>query len=204
MFQPSLAAFVHYQQVLALLKDDTLRDPERHSEIDKLVGKVTPEQFNKLIVSGRQISDFGNNGQATAEAGGEGEDGDDEKLDEEMGVAVVFDDDSEEEGDGDDDEDEVRDEEDDEGGEGGVEAMASAKLVKGVDSDDEEGADGEGGDGSTLNVKDIDAHWLQRSLSAFYGDATESATKADEVLGLLQQSDERVCENDLLVRIEDE
>lgn len=191
-------------QVLALLKDDTLRDPERHSEINKLVGKVTPEQFNKLIVSGRQVSDFGKDGQATAEANGEGEDGDnDEKLDEEMGVAVVFDDESEEEG-GDDDEDEIRDEDDEEGGEGedGVEAMASAKLAKGADSDDEDGADGEGGDGSTLNVKDIDAHWLQRSLSAFYGDATESATKSDEVLSLLQQSDERVCENDLLVLLD--
>lgn len=192
--------------MLALLKDDTVRDPERHAEVAKLVGKVSPEQFNKLIVSGRQITDFGNAGGQAAGAG-DGDDGDvdadDEKLDEEMGVAVVFDDDSEEEGgEGDDDEDEVREEEDGDG-EGGVEAMASSKLAKGADSDDEDGGAGDGsGDGSTLNVKDIDAHWLQRSLSAYYGDATESAAKADEVLGLLQQADERVCENDLLVLLD--
>jgi pre-mRNA-splicing helicase BRR2 len=143
--------------VLSLLKDESMKDRERQSEVDKLIGKVTDEKFNKLVNLGKQITDF-------VEGGGEAEEGNDvddeeEKLDEEM--AVVFDDDSEEEGE--EDVDEIRDEDDEEDdGLGGVEAMATSKLAKGADSDEEGMGDEEEG---TLNVKEIDAHWLQRHLS---------------------------------------
>jgi pre-mRNA-splicing helicase BRR2 len=188
-------------EVLSLLKDETLRDPERQAEVGKLIGRVDAEKFNQLVTLGKQITDFvegGNGG-----LGDEVEDADDEKLDEDMGVAVVFDDESDEENDQDDGVDEIRDEDDDElndDGEGGVEAMATSKLAKGADSDDENG--GEDDDEGNLKVKEIDAHWLQRHLSQYFDDANQSAQKAEEVLEILSIKDERLCENNLLVLLD--
>jgi pre-mRNA-splicing helicase BRR2 len=184
-------------EILSMLKDDRMRDPARHSEIEKLIGKVNPEQFNRLVNMGKAITDFGEGGEDAEEAGAaNGEGGvEDEKMDEEMGVAVVFDEDSEE--DDDNDLDEVRDEEEeDDDTMGGVEAMASSKLAKGADSDDD--GDGEDEDANALNVNDIDAHWLQRNLSQHYDDANVSAQKSEEVLAILANREERACENDLL------
>lgn len=144
------------EEILSMLKDDKMRDPERHSEVEKLLGsKITPENFNRLVNLGKQITDF-----VEGEAP-EAEDDEEGKLDEDMGVAVVFDHDSEEEEE--DELDEIREEEElDDDALGGVEAMASSKLARGLDSDDEDMDDD---DQYALNVKDIDAHWLQRKLS---------------------------------------
>jgi pre-mRNA-splicing helicase BRR2 len=92
-------------EVLSILKDDTLTDPKRHVEVEKLIRKVTPERFNKMVTLGKQIHDFRTGG------GEEGEEVDEEQqLDEEMGVAVVFDEDDEEEEES--DIDEVQEDED--------------------------------------------------------------------------------------------
>jgi pre-mRNA-splicing helicase BRR2 len=49
-----------------------------------------------------------------------------------------------------------------------------------------------------LRVSDIDAYWLQRSLSKFYPDANQSQRMSEEVLTILQVTDERECENGLV------
>jgi len=79
-------------EVLAILKNDRLTDPQRLKEIQELIRRVTPERFNKLVTLGKQINDF--------RVGGSEESADvdeDQPLDEQMGVAVVFDEDDEEE-----------------------------------------------------------------------------------------------------------
>lgn len=53
-----------------------------------------------------------------------------------------------------------------------------------------------------LSVHDIDAFWLQRQLSRFYNDANTSARLAEDTLTILQNSDERVCENQLVVLLD--
>eukprot|EP01042_Synura_sphagnicola_P003173 gene3173-3914_t len=146
-------------EVLAILKDSSIRDPDRHVEIEKILTKISSEKFNKLVNLGKLITDFNT------------KDLDDEeevaKMDEEMGVAVVFDD--EEEG-AQQNADEVRDS-DDEDEEGGVEAVGGGQLRGGDDAGD----DVDGDDGLKLSVHDIDAHWLQRQLSKYYSDANVSA-----------------------------
>lgn len=103
---------------MSILKDDTLTDPKRHVEVEKLIRKVTPERFNKMVTLGKQIHDFRTGG------GEEGEEVDEEQqLDEEMGVAVVFDEDDEEEEESDidevqEDEDEVSGQRREKGGRG--------------------------------------------------------------------------------------
>ncbi|EWM22383.1 u5 small nuclear ribonucleoprotein helicase [Nannochloropsis gaditana] len=133
-------------EVLAILKDESLTDPRRLTEIQKLIRKLSPEKFNKLVTLGKGIHDFNTGG-----AGGEGQgEEEDEKqvLDEEMGVRVEFDRDEEEEEESDldevveEDEDEEEEEEGEEGGQGGgrerqlgkyyEDANISAKLAEDV------------------------------------------------------------------------
>ena len=110
-------------------------------------------------------------------------------MDEEVGVAVVFDEDSEDESEVADEE--VHDSDDEEEAEGGVDTQVAGTL-RGQQSEEAEDED------TGLSVHDIDAHWLQRQLSKHYSDATLSSSLAEEVLGILQADDERLVENKLV------
>ena len=176
------------EEVITILKDDSYRDPERHIEVEKILSKMSAEKFNKLVNLGKQITDF-NTKDVTED--------EDAKMDEEMGVAVVFDD--EEDG-GPQEVDEVRDSdnEEDEEDEGGVETQGGTQLKGG----DDHGGEFETDDVNRLSVHDIDAHWLQRQLSKYYTDANLSAKLAEDTLSILQIVDERVCENKLVVLLD--
>lgn len=110
-------------------------------------------------------------------------------MDDEMGVAVVFDDEED-----DSEIDEIR-EDDVEEDEDGVVATTDKRIQYqgGLDDTAMDTADS-----SSLSVHEIDAHWLQRGLSKFYNDANLSAAKADEVLSVLAIQDDRECENALV------
>ena len=183
--------------MLHLLKDDSIRDPVRQTEIEKLLGqKMASERFNKLVNLGKAVTDYATGG----DDGGDASDDENEKLDEEMGVAVVFDDD--EEDDEESDVDEVRsDEEEDDDAHGGVEADKERKLITGADSD---GEDDDDEDAFALNVHEIDAHWLQRGLSKFYDDANISAKLADDIIAILGKDggEDRECENKLMMLLD--
>ncbi|CAM9294568.1 unnamed protein product, partial [Chrysoparadoxa australica] len=182
------------EEVLSILKDESLKDPERHADIEKLLSKVKPEKFARMVSLGKQIRDF--------QVGDEEEekvDVDDEdagKLDEDMGVAVVFDDEEEGEDSG---VDEVVDSDsDDLNDDDGEETRGGRQLKGGVNSEVPEEEEELG----AVSVHDIDAHWLQRSLSKYYDDADVTAKLAEEVLALLGNADERACENSLVLLLE--
>ena len=124
-------------------------------------------------------------------------------MDENMGVAVVFDDDDEGGGLGALGQEygmvneEVNEETDEEEDEGGVEAYGSG-MLKGDEAADE----GQNYDPNAVSVHTIDAHWLQRQLSKYYTDANTSARLAEETLAILQTTDERTCENKLVVLLD--
>ena len=73
-------------EVLACLKNALLTDPERKREVEKLINSVSPEAFAKYVDAGKRITDF-----MAADGAG------DDKLDDELGVAVVFDEDDDDE-----------------------------------------------------------------------------------------------------------
>lgn len=76
-------------QVLACLKNDSLTDPGRKREVEKLINSVAPETFGRMVSTGKKITDY-----MVEDAGGN------EKLDDELGVAVVFDEEDEVDEDG--------------------------------------------------------------------------------------------------------
>uniref|UniRef100_A0A8D2P9S3 U5 small nuclear ribonucleoprotein 200 kDa helicase n=1 Tax=Zosterops lateralis melanops TaxID=1220523 RepID=A0A8D2P9S3_ZOSLA len=171
-------------EVLAVLKNEKLRDKERRKEVELLLGPTDDTRYHVLVNLGKKITDYG---------GDKDIQNMDDNIDETYGVNVQFESD-EEEG----DEDiygEVRDEASDddlEGDEAVVRCTLSANLVAAGELMSSKKKD--------LHPRDIDAFWLQRQLSRFYDDAIVSQKKADEVLEILKTaSDDRECENQLVL-----
>lgn len=180
-------------EVLSVLKDDQLKDNVKHKQLQSIASGFSVEKFHHVVGLGKRITDYHV----------KSEDAEEEKgaVDEDM--AVVFDDDDEDgaENDEGDMDDEVRDEEEEDDGDRdeGDEATGRGQL-KG--EEDEAGAVREQDDPHFVSVHEIDAHWLQRQLSKHYSDANVSAKLADDALKALQISDERLCENKLVVLLD--
>ena len=172
-------------EVIAVLKNDRMKDSERKVEIEKLVNKLRDESFAELVQLGQRITDY-----SAAEDAEVVED----NVDDEIGVAVVFDEDEEEE---DSDLDEIRDASD-EDEDMAMQMQETSKEVKlaavGDDSDEE--------DEDLLKAQEIDAYWLQRKVGEYFEDAMEAKTKADEALATMQELDGRECENKLVMLLD--
>jgi pre-mRNA-splicing helicase BRR2 len=100
------------EEVIQILKDPNLRDPERHDQISRLLtgkaprtssrgpgGGLTSEQYATFVQLGKQLDDYDD---LTRQQGSGPSQDDDEggkggRVDDEMGVAVVFDDSDDEE-----------------------------------------------------------------------------------------------------------
>uniref|UniRef100_A0AAY5EQB3 Helicase ATP-binding domain-containing protein n=1 Tax=Electrophorus electricus TaxID=8005 RepID=A0AAY5EQB3_ELEEL len=170
-------------EVLAVLKNDKMRDKERRREVEQLLGSTDDTRYHVLVNLGKKITDYGGDKELQNM---------DDNIDETYGVNVQFESDEEE---GDDDQyGEVREEgsDDSEGEEADVGCTLSANLGSAGDVMMTKKKD--------LHPRDIDAFWLQRQLSRFYDDAIVSQKKADEVLEILKTaSDDRECENQLVL-----
>ncbi|KAK1605429.1 hypothetical protein QYE76_029102 [Lolium multiflorum] len=71
-------------EVLAALKSDRTRDPNRRKEIEKLINPISDQMFDLLVSVGKLITDF---------HGAPSTDGTDMTLDDDIGVAVDFEED---------------------------------------------------------------------------------------------------------------
>jgi pre-mRNA-splicing helicase BRR2 len=208
-------------EIIATLKDQNLRDPDRHDTISRiLTGKGTSapnslskEQFSVLVSIGKGLDDYEDYTKGKTEGKG------DDELDDEMGVAVVFD--SDEEADENNLNDDASERDEDEGVE--VASTSSSELEDAEEDIQDEGNDDEEKiviDETTaaskkkkhaydriLSVHEIDAHYLQRQLSSYYDDANLCSQLANDVLQILDIcsgdiTDLRECENKLLVLLD--
>ncbi|KAJ3095037.1 DEIH-box ATPase [Phlyctochytrium planicorne] len=205
--------------VLETLKDDTKKDFDRKREAEEIVNfKMSSEKFNQLVNLGKRITDFR---QEDAEV--EIDDGSTahvrkEDMDDEYGVAVVFDEDEEE--DDSDDDYEVKDENDIQFEDEmfGQEASTDNILKAGNegeedgDKEDEElddvttlvqGEKAKKANGTTvsqtLTAHDIDSFWLQRQIAAAFSDPHVTQTKTAAAFDILSPSHSaRDCENELM------
>ncbi|XP_046850049.1 U5 small nuclear ribonucleoprotein 200 kDa helicase-like [Xenia sp. Carnegie-2017] len=167
-------------EVLHTLKNDKIRDKERHKDILGLLGNMADERYALLVNLGKKITDYHIDHDKMEE---------DEVMDETYGVAVQFDEDEEEEKDFD-----VIQDDDMSGDEGGVEAETNMTL---------HGWQRSGNDSASQDVlhpRSIDAFWLQRELGKYYNEAEASRKKSEEVLEILKNaSDEIELENKLML-----
>lgn len=225
--QPTSILVDAANEIILQLKNDKLRDPERLEVISQLLtgkssssnGGLTGEKFSMFIGLGKGIDDFEDYTKRTSKKSKS-------EMDDEMGVAVVFDSDDDaadndvlQEGD-DAGEDEVVEfastsSESDAEDKGDMmmnsDADEDGKLIQGGNDDNYDQAPSSKRRRHTYNrvltVHEIDAHYLQRQLSSYYDDATNCAQISNEVLKILDLSREkpydlRECENKLLVLLE--
>ncbi|PWY99701.1 putative ATP dependent RNA helicase [Testicularia cyperi] len=202
---------------LEILKDDDIKDNDKKAEIQEILGPLTSETFGQLVNLAKKITDYDEDEQRPGNSDVDAKLG---EIDQETGVAVLFDED-EEESDQDGVDYVVRDESDasDDDGDGvrpdpAQAADGDAGAQQGQDDDDVDGADmlvgtikqdGTGPssrnrhDLSTIAPHDIDAFWIQRQVAQHYTDAHEASEKASAVLDILSaESDVRDCENSLM------
>lgn len=81
------------EEVLQALKNENLSDPERRSDIEKLLGSLSENDFATMVSLGKMITDYTPPDQR---AGG----GEKDTLDDEVGVAVEIEEENEEDAEG--------------------------------------------------------------------------------------------------------
>ena len=200
-------------EVISILKDVNLKDFDKKKNIEEIIGELSSDQFARLVNLGKQITDYNQDQNENLND----EDGmaRDTAIDEEYGVAVVFDEDEDLQ----DDEDEIRDD-DSVDSEEGQETTTDMflKTATGDDESEQEG-DEEGDDFTTVihteskmnfngsgsnepeavQPHDVDAFWLQRKISTYYHDAHTAQEKTSQTFNILSSAaDPRDCENELM------
>ncbi|XP_057777180.1 DExH-box ATP-dependent RNA helicase DExH12-like [Salvia miltiorrhiza] len=180
-------------EILAVLKNETIKNPEKKKEIEKLLNPITSTTFDDLVSLGKRITDYHDGGDAGDTAVNR-----DDGLDDDVGVAVEFEENEEEEEES--DLDMVPEDEEDDDDVTEVDG-SGAMQMGGIDDDEEQ----EALEGMTLNVQDIDAYWLQRQITQAYDqkiDPQQSQKLAEEVLKILAEGDDREVETKLLVHLQ--
>lgn len=191
-------------ETLVLLKDKNLIELDRKKHIEDILGHMDGDEFSRLSLLGRQISDFLSESILQND---QGIDSNPENVTTDyVGVAVLSDpednnsDDDEEAGT---DEDAIEVVEVDHDADGVVMApLATVGNMK--EETGEQSIGNEEGSHVTQSLKSfdprkVDAYWIQRQLSQFYQDAHECQKAAEEVLNvLITAEDDRVCEHGLV------
>ncbi|KAF8270130.1 putative RNA helicase [Lactarius quietus] len=168
--------------VLETLKSENMKDFDKKKEVEEVLGTVTGETFSQLINLSKKITDYGAEDETMADPDMERKDA---EIDDEVGVAVVFDE----------EEQEIRRRR--EGGEG-----KNAPAGEGEDDGEEAlvigGAEGQSGQGYRF-PHSIDAFWVQRLVAEVYSDPQTASDKTASVLTILgSESNLRDCENQLM------
>ena len=182
--------------VLETLKNDNLKDFDKKKEIEEVIGVISNEQLSQLVTLSKKITDYNAEDEDTVNPDLERKEA---EIDEEGGVAVVFD---EEDRDEDDDEgfeirEESDEEEEEEQGDGDIVIEGEAReedLVLGGESSRTVKPEKD-----IVSPHSIDAFWVQRQISEIYPDPATAADKAASVLSILgSESSARDCENQLM------
>eukprot|EP00871_Galdieria_phlegrea_P002639 jgi/Galph1/3376/GphlegSOOS_G2035.1 len=182
-------------ELLAILKDQTGTETQKKNQVSSLLGELSDESFTELYSLSRAITDYG-----TEEEKLEAEEGPvNQTMDEDLGVAVVFDDEENENG-SDLDELVVQDDEEEENEEEGEEAVVETAL-EAAEINNSRGEKEWSRSKYYLHAHEIDGYWLQRTLGKYYTDVDKSRQVSEHAFRLLadENTDSRECENQLVL-----
>ena len=183
--------------VLESLKNENLKDFDKKKEVEEVLGSISNDEFSQLLNLSKKITDYGAEDEAMVDPDMERKDA---EIDDEMGVAVVFDEEEQEE----EDEEgyEIRDESDEE-----EEAEEAEEAPESLENDEELVVGGTSSakrgkakaDEDIVTPHSVDGFWVQRQISEVYPDPVTAADKASAVLSILgSESNLRDCENQLM------
>ena len=186
--------------VLETLKNESLKDVDKKKEMEEIIGHIGNDTFSQLVNLSKKITDYGVEDENMVDPDIERKDA---EIDDETGVAVVFDDEEQEE---EEDEDyEMREDSDAEAeGEEDDEEAPPADADEGDELVFGTAASGEGSkaqkeDRGVVAPHEIDGFWVQRQISEVYSDPVTATEKATAVLSILgSESSLRDCENQLM------
>ncbi|KAG8216298.1 putative RNA helicase [Butyriboletus roseoflavus] len=189
--------------VLETLKNENLKDFDKKKEIEDILGGISNDTFSQLVALSKKITDYGAEDEQMVDPDMERKDA---EIDEDIGVAVVFDEEEQEEEDEedyeireetDDEEEEEGDEEAKEEGEGQDDAGPDELVIGGSSAASRAGK--AKADKDVVSPHIIDGFWVQRQISEVYSDPVTAADKAAAVLSILgSESGLRDCENQLM------
>lgn len=170
-------------EVLSVLKTGDVRDTQRKSDVEALLGPLPDERLALLMNLSKKLTDWGV--EETAQTLG------DSAVDED-GINVQFEESDNEDEDGMGDEVQEDDDDDDEEGIETQDNMTLTAKLGDISSSKNET--------DILNPHDVDAYWLQRKLRSLYDDPVVAQTRAADVIQALQDAnDERDVENKLVL-----
>jgi pre-mRNA-splicing helicase BRR2 len=185
--------------VLETLKTEGLKDFDKKKEVQEIVGPLTNEAFAQLLNLSKKLTDYTAEDEVMRDPDEERREG---EIDDETGVAVLFDEEEEEEeedrfeelGDASD----TPDEEEAEGdGALPIEADGEEALVYGGESSKR--AAKATTDGDRVSPHDVDGFWLQRLLTTVWNDPVTATEKTTEALSILSsEANIRDVENALM------
>lgn len=171
-------------EVLAELKLDNKKDSEKKAEIEAMIGKISSEFFSELLNLSKSINDYVPEMEENID-----------KLEEEMRVAFVFDeneikedDDSEDNNVKDYESDEDFEENDDDRDNKAIRTLKNA----------EETEDRIEIDKYNLEVSQIGPYWIQTELNKHFNDPVLTQKLEQEILKALFASNDIECENKLV------
>lgn len=187
-------------EALNFLKDDRLQENERKAQVETMLGVgMSSDEFSRLALLGRQITDFGeaNVNHAIDEL--------EKDALNDVGVAVVFD-----ENDASQPNDEVVDEvvelvEDPDDMDFSADAdipihQANNPLTNSLVIPDDSVLTP---NAIHIDPSKVDGFWLQRQLSEYYSDAHQCQTISEEVFKILSNNeDDHTCENRLVTLLD--
>ena len=190
---PSDALRSATDEILVILKADDVKDLDKKTQIEREMNIPLPsEKFSQLLNLSKKITDYKESGDK------DGRDG--AALDDDVGVAVIFDEEEEEEDQEGQEQFEVGDEDVDKDGEEDEDEIAVA-LSSTQAIEERERADQQRREG--LDPRKVDAFWLQRELSKYFSDPLTAQSHARSVLEILQSAkDQRDCENRLVILLD--
>ena len=155
-----------------------------------LACKLNPELFSELLNISKQITDYVGDPEENID-----------RLEEEMRVAFVLDEEGgkDEDEDGDDDEDDnIKDHESDEEQEKDPHDENEEKIIMAMKSEDELDNE-EVADKFNLEVSQIGAYWLQTELNKNFNDPLMIQKLESEIMKVLNVSQDIECENKLVL-----
>ncbi|KAG0009957.1 DEIH-box ATPase, partial [Podila clonocystis] len=192
--------------VLQILHTDTLKDFDKKKEIEEIIGAVSADQFSVLVNLGKKITDYApGTEEMTVDQDGEIKTGGD--IDEQYGVAVVFDEEEEEE-----DIYSLHSESEHED-EAGLDTNQDIVIGAGNGEEEEESMEVDEDEAIRVGVSEtkvdttkkllphnVDAYWLQRFISTFYRDEITAQEKTDAAMAIIASEtiNTRDCENELM------
>ncbi|EAL72371.1 DEAD/DEAH box helicase [Dictyostelium discoideum AX4] len=224
--QPTEVVKGALDEILSILKDDTIRAPEKKIEISKLLKGLNDVSFAELTQLGKQITDFKDSELAKQQQQQQQQQSMD-SLDDEQGVAVIIDEEEEEENlsdfeirDDDDDDDDVDNNEVDDNNNNDSEAQDSEIQTKDENNNDDDEnqkikennnnnnksqkpdtkntKDDKNNNSKLISPNEIDSFWIQRKISEFERDHDLSKQLAEKTLNILRQPNVRRCEQQLV------